>query len=418
MYHARSESDESRSGDPAREAAARDAGLPGGAGGARRRSAEAGHLDGAFDVPFLHRVRFARGVLDPGSTVLRDVLAEADRTPVRTIAFVDGGLAAARPGIAEELEAWARAHDDVVDLAASPEIVVGGEAAKNDDAVVRTVLDAIERDAICRQSFVIAIGGGAVLDAVGYAASIAHRGVRLVRLPTTTLAQDDAGVGVKNGINAYGKKNFLGTFAVPWAVVNDASLLETLPDRAWRAGFSEAVKVALLKDRTFFGRIEAGAARIAARDAAAADPVIRRCCELHLKHIVDGGDPFESASARPLDFGHWSAHRLEAMTGHEVCHGEAVAIGIAIDVDYAARLGLLAGADRDRIAACLRDLGLPVGHPALARADEVMAGIEEFREHLGGELTLTLLRSIGEPVDVHEVDDALMRAVLADRARA
>ena len=92
----------------------------------------------------------------------------------------------------------------------------------------------------------VAIGGGAVLDAVGYAAATAHRGVRLIRVPTTVLSQDDSAVGVKNGINAFGKKNFVGSFAPPHAVLNDFDLLRTLQDRDWRAGISEAVKVALL----------------------------------------------------------------------------------------------------------------------------------------------------------------------------
>src|SRR6202022_3179540 len=103
-----------------------------------------------------------------------------------------------------------------------------------------------------RRSYVVVVGGGAVLDAVGFAASIAHRGIRLVRLPTTTLAQADSGVGVKNGVNLFGKKNWLGAFAVPWAVINDTAMLATLPDRDFVCGFSEAVKVFLLKDPAAF----------------------------------------------------------------------------------------------------------------------------------------------------------------------
>ena len=131
--------------------------------------------------------------------------------------------------------------------------------------------------AIDRHSYVVAIGGGAVLDAVGYAAATAHRGVRLVRVPTTTLSQDDSAVGVKNGINAFGKKNFVGTFAPPHAVLNDFDLLTTLDDRDWRAGISEAVKVALLKDSAFFAWIEQHARELDERSLDAMAMLVHRC---------------------------------------------------------------------------------------------------------------------------------------------
>ena len=115
---------------------------------------------------------------------------------------------------------------------------------------------AIHEYGIDRHAYVLAVGGGALLDMVGYAAATAHRGVRLVRVPTTVLSQNDSGIGVKNSVNAFGKKNFLGTFAPPFAVFNDFTFLTTLSDRDWRAGISEAIKVALLKDATFFAFLE------------------------------------------------------------------------------------------------------------------------------------------------------------------
>ena len=167
---------------------------------------------------------------------------------------------------------------------------------------------------IDRHSSVIAIGGGAMLDVVGFAAAITHRGVRLIRMPTTVLAQNDAGIGVKNGVNYLGKKNFLGSFAPPFAVINDFTLLYTLRPQQWRDGTAEAVKVALIRDRAFFEWIEANAARLVERDSTAFRFLIRRCAELHLEHITAGGDPFERGSARPLDFGHWSAHKMESLS--------------------------------------------------------------------------------------------------------
>jgi len=131
--------------------------------------------------------------------------------------------------------------------------------------------------------------------------------------------------------------------------------------------------------------------------------VVRRSAELHLQHIVTCGDPFELSGARPLDFGHWSAHKLEQLTDFRMRHGEAVAIGVALDVVYSAMTGRLAGSDAARIVAVLQELGFTLNDPAL-RDSALFDGLEEFREHLGGRLAITLLEGIGRPVDVHEMD--------------
>ena len=234
-------------------------------------------------------------------------------------------------------------------------------------------------------------------------------GVRLVRLPTTTLSQADSGIGVKNGINAFGKKNYLGTFSPPWAILNDEAFLSTLSDRDWRCGFAEAVKVGLVKDAALFESIEVKAAKIQRRDARAALPVIRESAEMHLRHITEGGDPFELISARPLDFGHWAAHKLEQMTGFELRHGEAVAIGLALDATYSVKIGLLDPAEGDRILRCLSALGFRLYDDAMADSDTLLQGLDEFREHLGGVLTLAMLRGIGDSVDLHEIEAAWVR---------
>jgi len=367
-------------------------------------------VDAAFRVPFVHRLRFTRDALRGDNPVLGEVLAD-DGGPRRLVAFVDDGVARTWPDLPSRLEARLADARLGVTLAAPVTVVPGGEAAKNDWAVYRTAVEGIHAAGICRHSYVLVIGGGAVLDAVGFAAATAHRGVRLVRMPTTTLAQGDSGIGVKNGINAFGKKNFLGCFAVPWAVINDEAFLGTLSDRDWRCGLSEAVKVALLKDPGLLDLVEHRAARLRARDDAAARPVIRRSAELHLQHIAAGGDPFELGGARPLDFGHWSAHKLEQLTRFELRHGEAVAIGVALDSLYSATIGRLPGSDAERIVRLLADLGLPVAHPAL-REPALFDGLEEFREHLGGRLAITLLDGIGRPFETDEIDrDGMQRAI-------
>jgi len=257
------------------------------------------------------------------------------------------------------------------------------------------------------------------LLAVGLAASLAHRGVRLVRVATTTLSQADSAIGVKNGVNAYDQKNYLGVFDVPWAVVNDEATLATLDDRDWRAGFSEAVKVALLKGAALFDTIARDAEAIRRRNEDAAIPVIQASAKHHFDHITRNGDPFERDRARPLDFGHWAAHRLEQMTGYDVRHGEAVSIGLALDTAYARLQGWLPAATHDRILACLRRLGLPIYHAGLDDTAALAQGIADFREHLGGELTIPMVRGIGQPFDVHTMDaDAIARAAALLAVRA
>jgi 3-dehydroquinate synthase len=371
--------------------------------------------DGAFAVPYLHRLRFTRGAFEVANPMLRNILGPEgeEAATARTLVFVDEGVAAAWPRLLEQIERYAAAHDDRLTLAAPPAVVTGGEQSKNDWSVFETVAGAISDHAICRQSYVIAVGGGAVLDSVGFAAAAAHRGVRLVRVPTTTLAQADSGVGVKNGINAFGKKNFVGTFSPPWAVVNDESFLQTLSDRDWRCGVAEAVKVALLKSERFFEQIVETVPRLCLRDEQAVIPIVRRSAWLHLHHITDGGDPFELREARPLDFGHWSAHKLEQMTRFSLRHGEAVAIGIALDALYSAVIGHLEWSDVKRIHDCLGGLGFALAHEALHDHERLLKGLDEFREHLGGRLTITLLAGIGHAVDVHEID----RTAMADAAR-
>lgn len=368
---------------------------------------------GSFQVDWTHRLLTTRDALAPSNTLLADLLPDDDG-PVRMIAILDQGLVAAHPELPTQVQLWAEANPRSVRLVGDAVVVPGGEQAKNDFGVFNTTAQAINERGICRKSFVLAAGGGAVLDAVGYAAASTHRGVRMLRMPTTTLAQADAGIGVKNGINAYGKKNFLGTFSPPWAVVNDTNLLTSLSDRDWRSGLSESVKVALLKDPDFFEELQRLATRTRQRDLDAMEMIVRRTACLHMDHIVHGGDPFELTIARPLDFGHWSAHKLEQMTNFEVAHGEAVAIGLAIDLTYAAMMGRLDESILRSARRCLIDLGFSLDHPALEHHDLLLEGLREFREHLGGRLTITLIEDLGRPVDVHEIDLGTMRRAIDD----
>lgn len=370
-----------------------------------------------FTVEHDYPVVFARGAFRDGAKELGWAIARGARSARHPVFVVlDGGLVEARPALAAELDAALRGQAGALELRGAPYVLPGGEASKNDPALVTALLARFAEAKLDRHATVIAVGGGAVLDAAGYAAATAHRGLRLLRMPSTVLSQCDGGVGVKTGINAFGAKNFLGTFTPPRAVLVDFELLSTLPLREARAGMAEAVKVALIRDARLFEWLEANADGLGRAEPALLETLVRRCAILHLEHIAKGGDPFEAGSARPLDYGHWAAHKLEMTSGHELRHGEAVAIGMLLDARYAEQRGLLATRDLDRLATLLGRLGLPSSHPALLRRAggrlEVLAGLQDFREHLGGELSVTLLRGVGVSEEVHEMDEATVESAV------
>jgi 3-dehydroquinate synthase len=371
-----------------------------------------------FTLRYSYPVYFTAGVFARDNLAFVHALSrsEPDKRH-RFVVFIDGNVAASWPALTHSIAAYAEEHAESLDLVAAPEILPAGEQVKNDAALVTRLQQRLADLAIDRHSYVVGIGGGALLDLAGYVAATTHRGVRHVRLPTTVLAQNDAGIGVKNGVNAFGRKNFLGTFAPPHAVLNDADFLRTLHPRDRISGVAEAVKVALIRDRVFFEWLEASADSLREFAPAATSRMIRRCAELHLRQITGGGDAFESGNGRPLDFGHWAAHRLEALTAHELRHGEAVAIGVALDTRYSVQAGMLAAGTDDRVHRMLKRLGFHLWHPAIEAKDSagrvlLLDGIEEFREHLGGELSVTMLTEIGRGVDVHSLDRAeVLRAM-------
>lgn len=369
----------------------------------------------SFSVAFGYPVHFTSHVFDAENTTLAGAISRMEPgTRHKLIVFVDQGVRDRWPNLERDIKAYVDAHADALELVADVTVIPGGERCKCDDALLQHVYRRLLECGIDRHSVVICIGGGAVLDLVGYAAATTHRGTRLVRLPTTVLAQNDAGIGVKNGINKFGVKNFVGTFQIPFAVINDFEFLGTLEPRDRRCGIAEAIKVALIRDAEFFAYMEARREELAAFDPEPTEFMIRRCAQLHLAQITGGGDPFETGSARPLDYGHWSAHKLEAMSGYELRHGEAVAIGMMIDARYAVAAGLLEPGAELRIFDLLRGIGFGLWHRALEQTDgsgrpRVLDGLEEFREHLGGNLTVTLPSAIGVGVEVHEMDEDIVR---------
>ncbi|MBX3256297.1 MAG: 3-dehydroquinate synthase [Chitinophagaceae bacterium] len=368
------------------------------------------YLQQSFNVRFEYKVFFTEHLFAPGNTVFLDFLKSGKTETIRKIFFViDGGVFENHTYLKEQIRNYF-ANESMFELIEDVLVIPGGESAKNSEKLFNSLVKSVDHYGIDRHSYIVAIGGGAILDLVGYAAAVSHRGIRHIRVPTTVLSQNDSGVGVKNGINHAGKKNFLGTFTPPVAVFNDSFFLTTLSNEEWRSGMSEAVKVALIKDRVFFEWLQLNAAVLSARDIAAMRYLVHRCAQLHLEHIA-GGDPFEMGSSRPLDFGHWSAHKVEQLSHFTIRHGEAVAMGIALDSAYSFVSGRLSEADAVAVVQLLQQLGFSVTHPLMEIENEesvVLAGLNEFREHLGGRLTIMLLAAIGKGEEVHELDAALL----------
>lgn len=204
-------------------------------------------------------------------------------------------------------------------------------------------------------------------------------------------------------------------------MLNDVTFLRPLDDRDLWAGISKAVKVGLIKDADFFEYLQKHAAALAppTRDLDAMTFLVHRCAELHLDHLATSGDPFHKGSSRPLDFGHWAAHKLEELTDDDLRHGEAVAIGIALDCVYSHLVGRLSAEALEAVLDLTQTLGFPLYVPELeAHLEEpehprcLFQGLDCFREHLGGELTIMLLNEIGTGVEVHSVDRQLYREAI------
>lgn len=363
----------------------------------------------SVQVRFDYDVLFGHNLFDIDNHGLRDVIRSQAQSCARVLVVIDDNVVAKHPSLISQLKAYGMAHQ--LDIMKQIMVVPGGEQIKNHPTVVADIYQRVADNKIDRHSYILAIGGGAVLDMVGYAAATAHRGIRLIRMPTTVLAQNDAGIGVKNSVNYAERKNYLGTFAPPYAVLNDFALLETLSDVDKRSGMAEAVKVALIKDPTFFESLYEQRFLLAQFESDAVEYMIYQCAKLHLDHIANSGDPFEMGSARPLDFGHWAAHKLEYLANYRIRHGEAVAIGIALDSLYSCRKGMITSEQNDKIWQLLIDLGFPLSCPELDQLD-VKAALEEFREHLGGRLCITLLTDIGTGKEVNDIDVTLMQTCL------
>lgn len=355
-------------------------------------------------VNFSYDIHFTRGLFNPGNRVLNDVLK--DRSS-KIIFFLDSGVDKALPGLKNDIKKWFK-KNNFINAVFPVNIMPGGESCKGGTRHYKKIIETLRAERVDRHNYIVIIGGGAVLDAVGFAASITHRGIRHIRVPTTVLSQADSGVGVKNGINFYGTKNYFGTFTPPYSVINDLDFVKTLSTRDRRSGISEAFKVAIIKDRKFLEFLVKNADSLRSGDEKVMEKLITRCAAIHAAHIAESDDPFETGPFRPLDFGHWSAHYLETLSGYTVSHGEAVAMGTVLDLILAKDLGFIDNKDLQTVGDSIRRCGFELWHPLLGKADKsgrliIYKGLEEFRQHIGGKLTLIMPDHLGASREINKL---------------
>jgi len=362
-----------------------------------------------FKVDFNYNIFFTKNVFDIKNKLLINIINKENKNKKKLIIFIDRNVENGHKKLKININKYIEKYKKYIDLRCTPIIITGGEHVKNHDSLIKCLYKIIEKYKICRQSYIISIGGGTIQDLIGYVASTAHRGIHLIRIPTTVLSQDDSGVGVKNGVNFLRKKNFIGCFSVPKAVINDYVFLRSLNKNRLLEGLSEAIKVALIKDESFFCFIEKNVKNIFNCKMEHIEEIIYNCAKLHADHISKGGDPFELLSARPLDFGHWSAHKIESLSHYKISHGNSVSIGIALDCTYSYLIKLLSKQHWKRVIKLLLNLKLPIYSDELSIKSNnndllIFNGLNEFREHLGGKLTITLIKKIGIKIDVHHVN--------------
>jgi len=381
----------------------------------------------ASSTPFEYPVCFTSDVFSPANGDLRDVIVRLEpKERHRIAAIVDRGAIVAQPELNLHIERYAQCHHDALDLVAPPIVQGGGERTKDDPALparIQAYLHALELD---RRSVLLVVGGASFLDLVGFAASTVRSAPRVVRIPTTALAQAGLAVLPRSAIHAFGTKNYLCTYRPPFAVVCDRRFIETQRTRAKVFGLVHAVRIALLRDRALFDWIVAHAVRLALGERDAVVELLRRSATHHVDLASSmRGDDLPSADD-PLTFGAWSADAIEAHTERRIRQGEALAVGLALDATLGALHRTHGEAEREQIHRLLERLGLRLWHDTLGHVDSegrllLLDGLSERAS--GRAPRVPLLRGIGAGVAPHELREdvlreAITRLALRDARRA
>jgi 3-dehydroquinate synthase len=334
-----------------------------------------------------------------------EIAAGASR---RLAAIVDALGMPKRRFIVSNPTVWRAVEDDIGDLTREePILLPDGERYKQLPTVGR-IYDALIRANADRATTVIAIGGGVVGDIAGFAAATFLRGVPVVQVPTTLLAQVDSAIGGKVGVNHAAGKNLIGAYHQPAAVVIDPDLLSTLPRREFRAGLYEVVKYGVIASRPLFERLQSQMTRLFAREPAVLTPVIAECCRI--KGAVVEQDEREAGPRRALNFGHTLGHALEAATKYRrFRHGEAVGYGMLAAANLAVARERFAAGDRDALASLIAAMG-PLPSVSDLSAKQVVEGVARDKKVVAGQLHFVLPTSLGSTTTVTDVSPAELEA--------
>jgi 3-dehydroquinate synthase len=305
------------------------------------------------------------------------------------------------------LNAAGMTHDTIV--------LPAGEASKS-FAQLAQLCDRLLGAGIERNDAILAFGGGVIGDLAGFAAAVLRRGVGLIQVPTTLLAQVDSSVGGKTAINSPRGKNLIGAFHQPLAVFADISLLGTLPARQLRAGYAEVVKYGLLGDARLFDWLDANASLVVALQVPELVRAIASCCRA--KATIVARDETETSERALLNLGHTFAHALEAATGYgdKLLHGEAVAIGMAMAFRLSAALGYCSAADARRVESHLANIGLPTAitdvTDDLPSASSLLDIMRQDKKARRGGIVLILVRGIGKAFVAVDIADSRILSFL------
>ena len=315
-----------------------------------------------------------------------------------------------------------RASLDAAGLAHATLAVAPGERSK-DFRTLQGVIDFLLAEKLERGDLVIAFGGGVIGDLAGFAAAVTRRGMDVVQVPTSLLAQVDSAVGGKTGINTGHGKNLVGAFHQPTLVLADLDVLATLSDREFRAGYAEVAKYGLIDRPDFFEWLETNENAILAREPDVLAHAVAESCEA--KAAVVAADEREAGQRALLNLGHTFGHALEAHCGYDanrLVHGEGVAIGTVLAHGFSAHLGSCDAALEERVASHLRRMGLPTairdvpGEPPTV--DGLVAAMQQDKKVERGRLVLILSRGLGESFVARDVDESDLRLFLAERLEA
>ena len=361
---------------------------------------------GAYSLPIAEPVRVD---VSTGSRISPILIGHGAAD--RLAEILDAYGVGARRFVVSSPNIW-RLHGAQVQRAlgtADPILLPDGERYKTLNSVSR-VYEALIRAGADRGSAVVALGGGVLGDTAGFAAATFLRGVSLVQVPTTLLAQVDSAIGGKVGVNHALGKNLIGAFHQPSVVVIDPAFLSTLPRREFRSGLYEVVKYGMIASRQLFDRLAKHTKDIVAKDPAVLGPAIEESCRI--KADVVSKDERESGLRRMLNYGHTVGHALEAVTRYRrFRHGEAIAIGMMAAADLAVARGALAATERDALAGLIAALG-PLPAVADLPIDDLLAAIRRDKKVVNGRLHFVIAIEVGATMTVDDVSEAELRAVL------